>query len=75
MSTLCRQDRKNPAGEKGLSAEALPAFPSGNAGPQEKILRTVTLRGALSFCVEGNYCLLTVNVGVFQDSRFFVEKI
>ena len=53
MSTPSRQDRKNPAGEKGLSAEVLPAFPSGNAGPQEKILRTVTLRGALSFCVRG----------------------
>ena len=58
MSNPCCQDRKNPAGKKGLAAEVLPAFPTGNAGPQENILRTVTLRGALSFYDSGALCLL-----------------
>ena len=57
MSTLF-QGAGNPEEGKGQTAEVSAAFPKADAGTQEKILRTVTFCGVLSFWVLENHCLL-----------------
>ena len=48
MSTLCRRTGKSGRGE-GANRRSVRFFPNADAGVQENILQTVTLRGALSF--------------------------
>ena len=57
MSTLF-QGAGNPEEGKGQTAEVSAAFPKADAGTQEKILRTVTFCGVLSFKCMGQWCLL-----------------
>ena len=57
-------------GEKGQTAEAFHCCPGVGAGPSENIRRTVTLRGALSFCV-GVLLPFAVNVGVSPGFAVF----
>ena len=60
-----------PAGKKGQTAEVFFDSRSKNAGPMENIPRTVTKVERYHSSSLG-HCAIAVNVGVFQDSRFFV---
>ena len=57
MSTLGCRIGKSGTGE-GVNRRSVRLFPEADAGTQENILRTVTLRGALSFWLLGMFCLL-----------------
>ena len=72
MSTLAFRNG-NSGGGKGQTAEAFHFRPGVEAGPSENIRRTVTFRGALSFCVR---VLLpfAVNVGVSPGFAVFLYR-
>ena len=73
MSTLARRNGISGHGE-GANRRSDPCFPGKERWAVGEDPPDCHESGALSFFVLGHLRPLTVNVGVFQDSRFFVSK-